>query len=282
MIILVDSGSTKSDWVLLDNNGQQNSQTTIGFNPNFHSTQEIVQGILENKEIEKMASQVGKVFYYGAACSTSSLKEVVENALKEVFIRAEISVESDLKACCLSVYTGSPIISCILGTGSNACYFDGTTMRQEVPALGYILGDEGSGTYFGKQLLSSFLYHKLPQHIEIEFIKEFQLNKELIVDRVYRQANANVYLASFTMFIAQRSSEAYFEAMIDNGFRKFLEIHVCSYPNYKEVETHFVGSVAYTFQTRLRKIASDLGINVGEIIQKPIDGLVRYHFSTGL
>lgn len=282
MIIIVDSGSTKSDWVLLDDQLQQRFFSTMGFNPNFHTTQEIVQGITENKELQVISSQVKEIYYYGAGCSTSDTNEIVQNALKQVFTAATIHVESDLKACCVVAYKGNPIISCILGTGSNGAYFDGKVIQQKVPALGYILGDEGSGTYFGKQLLSSFLYHKLPQHIEVEFIKEFHLNKELIIDRIYKQRHANVYLASFALFIAKYMEEPFFQIMIDEGFRKFLETHVCCYENFQEVQTHFTGSIASIFEIRLRKVASELGINVGTVLQKPMDGLVPYHFSSGL
>jgi N-acetylglucosamine kinase-like BadF-type ATPase len=146
-----------------------------------------------------------------------------------------------------------------------------------VPALGYILGDEGSGSYFGKKLLSSYLYHKLPSHIAEDFEKIFHLSKDNIVENVYKKPNANVYIASFMPFIAKHREENFFKVMVEEGMRNFMEVHVCCYPNYKEVPVHFVGSIAQIFDREVEKAANSLGIKIGQIIQKPIQGLVSYH-----
>jgi glucosamine kinase len=188
-------------------------------------------------------------------------------------------VDHDLLACAYATYSGNPAISCIIGTGSNSCLFDGEELSEVVPALGYILGDEGSGSYFGKQLLSNFLYHKLPAHVEADFIATYQLDKDQIVNHVYREPNANVYIASFMPFIAKHKDEPFFSEMVYAGFKKFMEVHVCCYENFQNTEVHFVGSLSKIFEAELDKAARELNVTVTSIIQKPITGLVNYHLN---
>jgi glucosamine kinase len=276
MYIIVDSGSTKSDWVILDNENTKYF-STMGFNPYFHKEKTIVEAINNCEGLMKVSEKVEAVYFYGAGCSSEELNLIIENALKFVFINAKITVDHDLTACALATYDNRPSISCIIGTGSNSCYFDGEVITEEVPALGYILGDEGSGSYFGKQLLSNFLYKKLPKHIEEDFIKEYNLTKDKIVDKVYMKPNANVYIASFMRFIAKHAEDAYFKEMMYKGFKHFMEIHVCCYSNYKETDVNFIGSIAFLFKNELEKAALELDIQINKIVQKPIEGLVKYH-----
>ena len=160
MIFIIESGSTKSDWVLIDDKNNQSFYKTIGFNPYFHSSAIIDSEIRKNAELIALVDEIDRIYFYGAGCSSEELNNIVHNGLSSVFTSAKIIVEHDLLACAYATYDGSPGISCILGTGSNSCYFDGNDLIEEVPALGYVLGDEGSGSYFGKFLLSSYLYNK--------------------------------------------------------------------------------------------------------------------------
>ncbi len=276
MILIVDSGSTKSDWILL-NNSEKTHFSTIGLNPYFHDEETVYNAILETSELFAIREEINQLFFYGAGCSSNELNQIIWNGLKSVFIHAEIHVDHDLCACAYATYEGEPSISCIIGTGSNSCYYDGVTVSEEIPALGYILGDEGSGTYFGKQLVSNYLYNKLPNNISKALSKQPECSKPEIIDRVYKQSNANVYLASFMHFIIDFKEEPFIQEMIYKGFKHFLEIHVCCYPNYLNVKVHFVGSIAQLFQAELEKACNDLNIQLGKIIQKPIDGLVNYH-----
>ena len=276
MILIVDSGSTKSDWILL-NNSEKTHFSTIGLNPYFHDETAVFNAILETSELFEIREEINQVFFYGAGCSSSELNQIILNGLQSVFIHAEIQVDHDLCACAYATYEGEPSISCSIGTGSNSCYYDGITVSVEVPALGYILGDEGSGTYFGKQLVSNFLYHKLPENIDKALSEKPEYSKAEIIDRVYKQGNANVYLASFMHFIIDFKEDPYIQEMIYKGFKHFLEIHVCCYPNYLNVKVHFVGSIAQLFQAELEKACFDLNIQLGKIIRKPIDGLVHFH-----
>ncbi len=279
MFLIIDSGSTKSDWVLLDDENNQTFFTTMGFNPYFHDEKTIIDAILANDGLKKCANKVVSVHFYGAGCSSPELNLIVENAFRKVFTEADVFVGHDLTACAYATYQGKPSISCIIGTGSNSCYFDGDKVSEVIPALGYILGDEGSGSYFGKQLLASFLYKKLPKNVEEDFIKEFDLNKDKIVENVYMKPNANVYLASFMKFISKHAEEEFFKTMVYEGMKKFIETHVCCYENYKSTDVHFIGSLAFIFKNELQKAADELGVKIGQIIQKPIGGLVNYHLN---
>lgn len=277
MILIADSGSTKSDWVLVENKDSWKSFSTMGFNPFFHNETIIANAIKQNKDLYRHSKNISKVFFYGAGCSSPEMKGVVKNALKRVFEQAEIFVDHDLTACAYTTYTGEPSISCILGTGSNSCYFDGENVYEEVPALAYILGDEGSGSYYGKKLLADFLYKRLPDDINKDLKAKFNLTKEEIFANVYMKPHANVYLASFMKFISNHREHEYVREMVYNGMLDFIDKHVSCYSNYKEVPVHFIGSIGFFFQDQLKEAAKDSGINLGKIIRKPIDGLVAYH-----
>jgi glucosamine kinase len=230
-----------------------------------------------NSEIMKVADSVKGVYFYGAGCSSVELNQIVEIGLRRIFPNADILVEHDLLACAYSTYDGKPVISCIIGTGSNSCYFDGKNVSEEIPALGYILGDEGSGSFFGKQLISNFLYKRLPREISDDFIQTYNLGKDELIDRVYMRENANVFIASFMPFLAKHKSHEYIKKMVRDGFKRFLEIHVCCYRNYREVEVNFVGSISEIFEEQLREAAIEFGIQIGIIIRRPVDSLVNYH-----
>ena len=277
MKLIIDSGSTKSDWVLLKDDNSTQEFSTMGFNPYFHDARTISNAIEENSGLNVIKLMIKSVYYYGTGCSNEELRAVVKKALKSVFENAEITVNHDLSACAYATYDGSPGISCILGTGSNSCHFDGTHITEEIPSLAYILGDEGSGSFYGKQILSAYLYKTLPKHIHQSFLEEYSLTKDDILDSVYKKPNANVYIASFTKFISKHRNDPYFENMLHEGMKKFMITHVCCYTDYKKVNTHFIGSISYYFEAELKNAALELGITLGTIIKKPIDGLVKYH-----
>ena len=278
MVLIVESGSTKSDWVLLSPENKQEVYSSMGFNPYFHSSSVIENELRRHTELMTHAEKIQQIYFYGAGCSSTEMNDIVKLGLSNVFTNAHIHIDHDLIACAYATYSGNPSICCIIGTGSNSCYFDGKTVSEVVPALGYILGDEGSGTYFGKKLLSAFLYHQLPKHVEEDFVKEYAIDKNEIVNKVYRNENANVYIASFMPFIAKHKDELFFQKMIEDGLRHFIEVHVCCYPNYKDVEINFVGSIASVFRNALDRAANSLDARIGRVVQKPVEGLVSYHF----
>lgn len=277
MLLIADSGSTKCDWRLVAEDKTYTDFETIGINPYFHSEALIEAELNKNEALMEFADKVKAVFFYGAGCSTTELKRIVDRGLGNVFTKAQIYVDHDLVAAAFAVYDDEPCIACILGTGSNSCHFDGDIVREEVPALAFILGDEGSASFFGKKLLTDFLYKRLPESMREGLVAEFGLSKDVIMDRVYMKPNANVYLASFMPFITRYKHEPYVRDMIRKGLGLFLDNHVLCYRDARTVKTHFVGSVAHFHEDVLREVSTERGIHMGHVVHRPIDGLYEYH-----
>lgn len=278
MILVADSGSTKCDWILANQNGVKENYQTIGFNPVYVNAEEIATAI-EGNPLAGRRQEVEKVFFYGAGCSSPEFQKIVADGIKKVFPTAQVQVSHDLDGAAYATCKGKPGISCILGTGSNACFFDGKNVSQERPSLGYILGDEGSGAYFGKILVTKFLYKQLPEDIYQLFSNKYSIGKTQIIDSVYRKPRPNTFLASFMGFFGENKTHPFIRQIIASGLNDFLVTHVCCLKDYKNFLCHFVGSVAFYFQDILEEEATKLEIKVGNILQKPIDGLVEYHLS---
>jgi glucosamine kinase len=277
-ILIADSGSTKCDWLAITEHGQELGEFhSMGFNPFFHDADLVEREMRANSQAMEMADSVDKVYFYGAGSSSPELCEVIAEGLRRVFGNAEVHVGHDLDGAAYSTFTGEPAVTCILGTGSNSCMFDGVSVTEEVPALAYILGDEGSGSWFGKKLLAAFLYHKLPEEIHDDFVEQCGLDKQAILKKVYQESDANVFLASFMTFLGRHKSHPFVEAWLDEGFKAFLDAHVACFAGATSMPVHFVGSVAFHFQDALKRACSDRGYRVGNIIKKPIDGLAQYH-----
>jgi glucosamine kinase len=278
MIIICDSGSTKADWILVDEKANEIAKyKTMGFNPYFHDSALIENTLKADSAFMKHTHQISYVFFYGAGCSSKEKVERVQTAFKVIFPNAKIHIGHDVEAAAYAVYNGKPEIACILGTGSNSCFFDGNTVHEEIPALAYILGDEGSGSYIGKKFLAAFLYKKLPQHIADDFYNEYKLDKESIFEAVYRKPNANVFLASLVRFIAKYKEDEFIRNIVKQGFLEFTSTHVFCFKNYKELEVNFIGSIAFYLSDILYEVAEIQGFTIGRIIKSPIDTLVAYH-----
>jgi glucosamine kinase len=278
MILIADSGSTKCDWALVDDKGNKlDAFETMGLNPYFHAPYVTEQALNENAAIMAIASQVTRIFFYGAGSSTEEMRGIMKAGLERVFANAEILVEHDLLGSAMATYDGRSCIACIIGTGSNSCYFDGKEVYEEIPSLAYILGDESSGSYFGKILLQEYFYKRLPQDLHDAFEKHYAPTKDEIISRIYREPNANVYLASFMRFIGEHASHPHVKNWIRKGMAHFIEIHVKCFANWKDVPVHFVGSIGHYFKDCLQEASAETGIHLGQVIQKPIDGLVAYH-----
>ena len=281
MILIADSGSTKSDWLAIDENGEVLAQfSTMGFNPYFHSADKVESELNGTEEMMVIAEKVEKTYFYGAGSSSVEMCSIIKEGLSRVLVNSEVHVGHDLDGAAYSTWSGEPSITCILGTGSNSCYFDGEKTSEEVPSLAYILGDEGSGSWFGKRLLQGFFYKQLPQHIYEDFIREFGEEESKVTSvnrRVYKEEGPNVYLASFTKFIGKHKSDPVIKQWLLEGFHAFLSVHVECYCNFKDVPVHFIGSIAYYFKEELIEACNQRGIRVGNMIKKPIDGLADYH-----
>lgn len=278
MIAIVDGGSTKCDWVILDKFGKVFLKTeTIGFNPNIIDSEMIVPEIEKNSNLLTIKDSLQKVFFYGSGCGVPENVALVENEFQKVFKNAEVTVKEDLTAAAYAAYNGKPAIVCILGTGSNSCYFDGEKIKRELPSLGFLIGDEGSGSAIGKHLLRRFFMKKLPSDLQNDFIEKYHLTIEDAIKNMYHNPRANAYLADFNKFVVERKSHPYFQNMVFDEMKNFLDYQVLPYEEAKDAEINFIGSIAFYYEDILRAAAAELNLNVGCIVQKPIESLVDYH-----
>lgn len=279
MIVIGISGSTKCDWVLLEEAETIARFSTRGINPLFHDYEEIASILSSSADLVQHARQITAVFIYSAGCGSKSRQNVVIKGLYTLFPKAHHYVNHDIVASALAVYDGTPSITAILGTGANACYFDGDIIRQEVPALDYILGDEGGGAWYGKKILSTYAYKQLPTDLQDAFTQRYHLQLDDVLEHVYLKPYANVYLASFMSFIKDHETHEYFQNLLREGMGSFMDIYIKSHPKHSLVKTHFTGSVAFHFENILREEAASRDIHVGEVIKEPIDRLVAYHLN---
>ncbi|UKT63103.1 N-acetylglucosamine kinase [Pedobacter mucosus] len=275
MILVADSGSSKTDWMGY-HNGQTISFNTLGINPYFLSELEIPKLLLKNEDVVRYAEDVKEIYFFGAGCSSPDKHEVVSNGLSAVFRNAFISVDHDLLGSVYATCGNTEGLNCILGTGSNICYFDGKKVHDGHHGLGYVLGDEGSGTFFGKKVLLSYLYNKMPTNLASEFKKAYPVTKEQIITNVYQKAFPNIYLAGFSRFMADHKDHPFIQDILKNGFQEFVDTNIKDYPKYQNIPCHFVGSIAYFYQDELKEILQKSGITTGKILHKPIEEL--FHF----
>ena len=278
MIAIVDGGSTKCDWVILENSGKISQKTeSIGFNPNIINADLIPQEIEKNPHLFLIKNQLDYIYFYGSGCGTVENALLVETQLQKVFPYAKVTVKEDLTAAAYAAYNGKPAIVCILGTGSNSCYFDGESIRRDLPSLGFLIGDEGSGSALGKHLVRRFFMKKLPQDLHQEFVETYHLTIEDAIKNMYHNPRANAYLAGFNKFVVQRKQHPYFQNMVFDEMKNFFEYQVLPYEEAREAEINFIGSIAYYYEDVLRAAAAELNLTVGHIVQKPIESLVEYH-----
>ncbi|WP_375579000.1 hypothetical protein ABWH96_18585 [Marivirga tractuosa] len=277
MILIGTSGSTKCDWQLVDANKTLVKKSTKGINPFFMddvAISDIVKSL--GSEIIDYKSDIEVVYYFGAGCSSKHFAAMVERGLSMVFNKSHLYVKEDIVAAAFATFSGEPSITALMGTGSNACHFDGDIVRQEVSGMDYILGDEGSRSHFGKLLLSKFLKKQLPEEISRDLEQEFHLNKEEILLNVYIKPYANVYLSGFSQFIKERIDHPYLKEMVKESISEFVKTYICSVKNYENLPVHFVGSVPYFFEEIVNEVVSEFNLIKGIFIEEPIDLLVGY------
>lgn len=278
MIAIAESGSTKCDWALLNEQGTVVKEfKTQGFNPYFHSTAFVSDTLQQCEDVKAIREEITTLYFYGAGCSSPELNDMILRGLEEVFTNAEISVDHDLVAAAYSLYEGEPVICCIIGTGSNSCFFDGESVSELVPALGFILGDEASGSYYGKKLLADFFYQRLPSEMYHDFKERYGLTWSDTLNKIYSNVHANVYLASFMRFIADHKENPYVKEMIREGMARFIDIHVTHFPEFHKYKVGFVGSIAFLFEDILREELEKRDCQPGRIIKHPVQNLIDYH-----
>ncbi|WP_443936688.1 N-acetylglucosamine kinase [Pedobacter sp. MW01-1-1] len=275
MILVADSGSSKTDWMGYIN-GEIVKFNTPGINPYFLNEQAISKLISKNETLMQCAQNVKEIYFFGAGCSSPDKHEVVSNGLSTIFTNAFISVDHDLLGSVYATCGDSEGLNCILGTGSNICYFDGEKVQEGHHGLGYVLGDEGSGTFFGKKVLLSYLYKKMPDELANDFKKDFPYEKKDIIAQLYQKPFPNIYLAGFSRFMAKHKEHSFIQNILRQGFQEFVDTNISDYPKYKKVPCHFVGSIAYYYQEELVAVLKENGIQAGKILQKPIDELFNF------
>jgi len=275
MILIADSGSTKTDWCVSDREEQLQRITTKGLNPYF-ITEGGIEGEIRLSLLPKLQTHLFDAFYfYGAGCTPEKIP-MMQSALSECIEAKTIEINSDLLAAARGLCGRNPGIACILGTGSNSCYYDGEKIASNVPSLGFILGDEGSGSALGKLLVSDLLKNQLPPGLKEKFLQEFDLTLGMIIERVYRQPFPNRFLASFSPFLLRNIEEPSVRSLIFTGFRSFLTRNVMQY-DYERYPIRFIGSIAHHFREILKEAVLASGMQLGGIMQNPMVGLVKYH-----
>lgn len=277
MVLIADSGSTKTDWRIIPKTNDIQAVSTIGFNPVLTTTAKIMEELTATFTNKTVNQKIKAIYYYGAGCWDKTTCAVVYNALKVIFPRAKIEVTNDLLGAARAVCGKEAGIACILGTGANSCLYDGQKVIDNVAALGYIMGDEGSGAYLGKQLLKSYFYRELPQVLVEKLVKEQPISKKILVEEVYQSKTGNRYLASFAKFIIQEQAHPFIKQMIADSFNQFIQRQVKKYDGASNYPIHFIGSIAYFLKDILEERLKANGLQLGQIIRQPIDGLVEFH-----
>ncbi|MEJ1236616.1 N-acetylglucosamine kinase [Chryseolinea sp. T2] len=276
MILIADSGGSKTDWRLIDNSGAVNQANAPGFNPYYQPIDDLKKSVQELL-LPKINEEVNKIFFYGAGVSSVKNQLTIKSAFLEFFPGAHIEIGWDLLAAARALCGHEPGIACIMGTGSNSCLYDGSKITGNVANLGWILADEGSGANIGRKFLVDYLREVMPENLRNQFRERYPLSREEFLEKVYQQERPSAFLASFTKFIFQHLKEPYCYQLIYNSFAEFYENNVMKYDNYKNLKVHFTGSISFYFSDVLRQVANDKGITVKNILEGPIAGLTLYH-----
>lgn len=278
MIAIVDGGSTKCDWVLINRQGEILLKTeTIGFNPNIINVEKIPAELESHSSLKDHQLNIEHIFFYGSGCGVDENKVKVKNALQLFFTNAQIVVKEDMTAAAYSAYNGEPAIVCILGTGSNSCYFDGYTVKRELPSLGFLIGDDGSGCALGKILVKNYFMKKLPPDLHEAFTQKYNLQIEDLIKNMYHNPRANAYLADFSKFILERKEHPFLQHLVFEELKNYFDYQVLPYEESKNCEINFIGSIAYYYEDILRSAAAEYHLRIGTIVQRPIENLVAYH-----
>jgi len=276
MILIADSGSTKTEWLAVQKNTERQLISTVGLNPLFH-TEESVYEALNNSEIKLLKNKIKEVRFYGAGCIPGQPIAFLEEVFRGYFTQAtHVTVGSDMLGAAHALCGTEAGIACILGTGANSCLYDGEKIIDQVPAMGFILGDEGSGAVLGKKLINKVFKRNLPEEITRKFFEAYPITLQDAQTAVYKKPLPNKYLASFTVFLKQHIEHPDIYSIVYNGFEEFIQNNLVKYANHSEYRVHFVGSIAYHFEDVLIAALTAHNLKIGKILQRPIDDLANY------
>ena len=276
--LIADSGSTKTDWWLIGPDGLAYAFQTDGFNPYYQNTAQITNALQEQLMPALNGMAVSDVFFYGAGCSGPAVNPIVADALRAVLPgEPTVEVDSDMLGAARAGAGREPGIVCILGTGSNACCYDGRQITRGIQSLGFWLGDEGSGGYLGKTLVRDFFQDRLPAGLRDAFQRQYALDRPTLLENAYKKPFPNRYFASFTPFLSQNIAHPHIVNLVTDAFTLFLTTYVRRFPEADTWPVHFVGSVAHYFAGPLQQAVSAAGLTQGRIVQAPVDRLVEFH-----
>lgn len=277
MTIIVDSGSTKTDWIFLKENGSEIRKSSMGFNPIFHSSK------LVTKETQKLIDSginlhdSGFIYYYGSGCWDKKRQQIIKDGLQAVFKNYKIHVYHDLLGAARATCGQEEGIACILGTGSNSCLFNGKAVVDNITSIGYMLGDEGSASHLGKKLIRHYFYREIPKDLVTDLETFIGGGKAKVLQKTYGKEPPNVYLASLARFLSQHLDHPFIQRILYRSLSEFIDRHVRKYDGHMRLPIHFVGSVAYVFQDMLNIILTERNMTLGRLIRQPIDELKKYH-----
>lgn len=276
IILIADSGATKAEWCLLTN-GKKKTIITQGISPYFLNTGQITDLLLKELKPKLKNIEVDEVYYYGTGCANPANAKSVKKAVSKVFAGAKIDVNHDLMAAARALCGRNKGVACILGTGSNSCYYDGKKIVKNSPGLGYVLGDEGSGAYLGKKVIQYYLYGTFDEELRGRFDLTYTTNTAEILENVYKKPLPNRYLASFAKFLAENRGHYMIENIIEDGLNDFFFSHLCKYRETWTLPIHFAGSVAFGFKDVLQQLCNSYEFELGKVMKNPMMGLVEYH-----
>ena len=279
MKLLVDSGSTKADWIAINDAGKVLFTTqTLGLNPEVLDKEEILHRLNDKFDISHNKDKATHLFFYGAGCGTDRMKNFLTEVFQNYFPKAIITVHEDTYA---AVYATTPkgekAIVCILGTGSNCSYFDGAILHQKVQSLGYIAMDDCSGNRFGRHLLRGYYFNKMPANLAKEFETTYNVLPDPVKNNLYKEPNPNAYLATFAKFLIKHKDTDFCKKYIQEEMESFVENYIKQFDNYQNVPVHFIGSIAFYLKEELEIVLKKHNIKLGNVLRRPIDGLIQYH-----
>lgn len=279
MKLLVDSGSTKADWMAIDSEGKVLFTTqSLGLNPEVLTKEEILHRLDDKLDISQNKSKALELYFYGAGCGTDRMKKFLKEVFEGYFTNAKVQVEEDTYAAVYATTAkNEKAIVCILGTGSNCSFYDGTTLHQKVQSLGYIAMDDGSGNRFGRHLIRGYYFNKMPKELANEFEKEFNVDADFIKNKLYKEPNPNAYLATFAKFLIKHKDHDFCRKIIKKELKSFVKNYVMQYEEYKDVPVNFVGSIAFYLKDELKVVLEKYGYTMGNALRRPADGLIAFH-----
>lgn len=275
-ILIADSGSTKTEWCLIQDNKKKRVHTQ-GLSPYFLNEEEISAILLKELMPKMKTATPTAIYFYGTGCSNPANAAIVKKAIKQHFKSAKISVDHDLMGAAKALCGDEKGVACILGTGSNSCYYNGKKIVKNSPGLGYVLGDEGSGAYLGKKVIQYFLYNTFDEDLMERFKAKFNTNAVEILEAVYKQPLPNRYLASYAIFLAENRGHYMIENIIEDGLNDFFFNHIYKYRESWTMPIHFIGGIAYGFKDVLKDLCSSYELQLGKVLKNPMDGLIKYH-----